>query len=171
MTFFEGGIRSPFFLRWPAQLPAGATFAAPVAHVDIFATAAAAAGAPLPADRAMDGVNLLPFLGGKKNEPPHAALFWRSGHYRTVLSDGWKLQVSERPPRQWLFHVAEDPTERVDLSAKNPDKQRQLNALLTAHDAEMVNPAWPSLIEGPIAIDHPLGVADSASDEYVYWDN
>jgi hypothetical protein len=35
----------------------------------------------------------------------------------------------------------------------------------------MVAPAWPSLIEGPIAIDHPLGVADSPDDEYVYWDN
>lgn len=171
MTFFEGGIRAPFFVRWPAKVPAGSTFPAPVAHVDVFATAAAAAGAPLPTDRAIDGVDLLPFLRGTTAGPPHESLFWRSGHYKTVLAGGWKLQVSERPPHNWLFHVAEDPTERVDVSAKNPDKLRELTALLAAHEAKMVGPAWPSLIEGPIAIDHPLGVPDSDSDEYVYWAN
>jgi uncharacterized protein (DUF1330 family) len=106
MTFFEGGIRSPFFMRWPGHLPNGTTFPAPTGHVDIFATAAAAAGAPLPQDRVIDGVNLLPFLRGEASGDPHQALFWRSGHYETVLSDGWKLQVSRRPPRNWLFHVA-----------------------------------------------------------------
>jgi len=60
MTFFEGGVHSPFFVKWPAQLAAGTTFAAPVAHIDIFATAAAAAGAPLPSDRKIDGVNTDP---------------------------------------------------------------------------------------------------------------
>jgi arylsulfatase A-like enzyme len=50
-TFFEGGIHAPFFMRWPARIPAGSTYAAPVAHIDIFATAAAAANAPLPTDR------------------------------------------------------------------------------------------------------------------------
>lgn len=171
MTFFEGGIRSPFFMRWPGHLPTGTTFPAPTGHVDIFATAAAAAGAPLPQDRVIDGVNLLPFLRGEASGDPHQALFWRSGHYETVLSDGWKLQVSQRPPRNWLFHVATDPTERSDVSAANPDKVRELSAILAAHDATMVAPAWPSLIEGPIAIDHPLGVPDKPDDEYVYWDN
>jgi uncharacterized sulfatase len=67
--------------------------------------------------------------------------------------------------------VAADPTERVDVSAAHPDKLRELTALLAAHEAEMVSPAWPSLIAGPIAIDHPLGVPDGVNDEYVYWDN
>jgi arylsulfatase A-like enzyme len=171
MTFFEGGIHTPFFVRWPAVLPAGGRFDAPVAHVDIFATAAAAAGAPLPGDRTYDGVDLLPFLRGQTAGAPHDAVFWRSGGYRTVLRDGWKLQVASRPERVWLFHLAEDPTERHDLAAERPETVRALRALLDAHDAEMVPPAWPSLIEGPIPIDHPLGVPDAATDEYVYWDN
>lgn len=37
-TFFEGGIKVPFLLRWPEQLPAGAVYRSPVGHVDIFAT-------------------------------------------------------------------------------------------------------------------------------------
>src|SRR6185312_10449924 len=47
-TFFEGGIHVPFFMRWNGQIPAGTKYNEPVAHVDIFATAAGVAGADLP---------------------------------------------------------------------------------------------------------------------------
>jgi len=171
MTFFEGGMHSPFFLKWPAVVPAGITYTSPVAQIDILPTAAAAAHAPLPSDRKIDGVNLIPYLRGEAAGPPHQSLFWRSGHYKTVLAGGWKLQVSERPEKDWLFHLAEDPTERVDVAAENPDKVRELKAVLAAYEAEMVKPAWPSLIEAAIDVDHPLGVPERSSDEYVYWEN
>jgi len=171
MTFFEGGVHSPFFVKWPAALPAHTTFTAPVGQIDIFATAAAAARAPLPADRPIDGVNLIPFLRGEASGPPHQSLFWRSGGYKTLLAGGWKLQVSERPKKDWLFNLDTDPTERVDLSSKNPDKLRELKDLLAAREAEMVKPAWPSLIEAAIGIDRPLGVPERPDDEYVYWEN
>jgi arylsulfatase A-like enzyme len=171
MTFFEGGVHTPFFARWPARLPRGTTFDAPVAHVDVFATAAAAAGAELPTDRPIDGVDLVPYARGERPGAPHEALFWRSGHYRMVRAGDWKLQVSERPPRTWLFDLANDPTERRDLSGDRPEKVAELRAKLEALDAEMVAPAWPALIEGPIEIDHPLGVPDSPDDEFVYWAN
>jgi len=171
MTFFEGGMHSPFFLKWPATVPAGTTFAAPVAQIDIFPTAAAAAHAPLPSDRKIDGVNLIPFVRREAAGLPHQSLFWRSGGYKTVLAGGWKLQVAERPKKEWLFHIDEDPTERVDLSAQNPDKVHELRGVLAAQEADMVKPAWPSLIEGPIDVDHPLGVPERPDDEYVYWEN
>jgi len=158
-------------VKWPAVLPAHTTFTAPVGQIDIFATAAAAARAPLPADRPIDGVNLIPFLRGEASGPPHQSLFWRSGGYKTLLAGGWKLQVSERPKKDWLFNLDTDPTERVDLSSKNPDKLRELKDLLAAREAEMVKPAWPSLIEAAIGIDRPLGVPERPDDEYVYWEN
>jgi arylsulfatase A-like enzyme len=171
MTFFEGGVHTPFFIKWPARLPAGAKFASPVAHIDIFPTAAAAAGAALPTDRTIDGVNLLPFLRGEASGPTHEALFWRSGHYKTILSAGWKLQVSERPPRRWLFDLNTDPTEKTDLAPSRGDKVEQLAKILESYDSQQVKPAWPSLIEGPIVIDAPLGVPNKPDDEYVYWAN
>src|SRR5262249_16982153 len=167
----EGGVHSPFFMKWPAAVPAGTTYTAPVAQIDIFPTAAAAAQAPLPADRSIDGANLLPFVRGEKVGPPHPSLFWRSGAYKTVLAAGWQLQVAGRPQKTWLCHLDQDPTERVELSAQHPDKVRELRAVLAAHEAEMVQPAWPSLIEAAIDIDHPLGVPESPADDYVYWEN
>ena len=171
MTFFEGGVRTPFFAKWPAELPRGARFHAPVAHVDIFATAAAAAGAPLPADRTLDGVDLVKLARGEGQGRPHDAIFWRSGHYRTVLADDWKLQVSERPPKTWLFDMNADPTERTNLAEARPDKLRELSEILARHEEQMVLPLWPALIEGPIAIDPPLGVPSDPDDEFVYWAN
>jgi arylsulfatase A-like enzyme len=171
MTFFEGGVHTPFFAKWPARLAPGRRYDAPVAHVDIFATAAGAAGAPLPSDRTIDGVDIVKLARGEAKGRPHGAVYWRSGHYRTILADDWKLQVSERPKKTWLFDLKADPTERHDLSAQRPAKLRELSDILAEHEAQMVKPAWPALIEGPIAIDHPLNVAPKDSDEYVYWAN
>lgn len=170
-TFFEGGVHTPFFMRWPARLPAGAQFQTPVTHVDIFATAAGAAGAPLPADRPIDGVDLTPFLVGAAESELERPLYWRSGRYRMLLKDGWKLQVAQEPAKTWLFDLNTDPTERTNLAEQRPDKVRELSAALAELDGQMAQPLWPSVLSGAIPIDHPLGVADKPTDEYVYWDN
>ncbi len=46
ITMFEGGLRVPMFMKWPAKIPAGASVDTPVAHIDVMPTLAAAAGAP-----------------------------------------------------------------------------------------------------------------------------
>jgi len=170
-TFFEGGIHVPLLLRWPGQLPAGAIYRRPVGHVDIFATAAGAAGAPLRKDRVMDGVDLTPFVKGRSVGDPHKAIYWRSGRYSTVLAGGWKLQVAEEPKRTWLFDLTADPTEQRDLSKTRPDKLREMQATLARLNGQMAKPAWPSLVSGAFYIDHPGGQKAKPSDEYVYWDN
>ncbi len=171
ITFFEGGIHVPYFVKWPARIPAGTEFTSPVHHFDMYATAAAAAGAPLPDDRRMDGVDLLPFVTGEASGAPHRALFWRSGASQTALVDGWKLNVSDPPGRSWLFDMNADPTEQHDLSAQRPDKLAELQVALAAYNAEQAPPAWPSQISVPINIDKDLTQPDAPDDEYIYWSN
>ena len=170
-TFFEGGIHTPFFMRWPARIHAGSTYAAPVSHFDIFATAAAAAGAPVTAAQHVDGVDVLPFVTGADHGVPHQTLFWRSGQYRVVLNEGWKLQDCGACGRVWLYDMAHDPTEQHDLSGQQPDRVHALTAMLDQHDREQAPPQWPSLLEGPISIDHPLGVPQQRGETYIWWDN
>jgi len=171
MTFFEGGVHTPFFARWPKGMPAGVKVATPAAHVDIFTTVATAAGATVPSDRVIDGVDLAALARGDAGASAREALFWRSGHYRAIRAGDWKLQLSDHPPKTWLFDLGSDPTEKTNVADTRPDKVRELTTLLARYDAQMVPPAWPALIEGPIAIDHPLGVPDSPDDEYVDWAN
>jgi arylsulfatase A-like enzyme len=170
-TFFEGGMHVPYFMRWPAHLPAGTKFTPPAAHVDIYATAAAAAGAPLPTDRKLDGVNLVPYLTGAKTGNPHENLFWRSGDDLVVLQDGWKLQRAKLPDKQWLFNLQLDPTEQHNLAASEPAKLQALDTLMDSIDSEQAKPIWPSVLSGAIAIDHPGNAPIRPGDEYVYWDN
>jgi uncharacterized sulfatase len=171
ITFFEGGIHVPFFVKWPRRLPAGATFDAPVHGFDIYATAAAAARVPLPSDRKMDGVDLVPYATGERRGVPHAQLFWRAGHYQVALINGWKLQVTERPGTTWLFNLAEDPTERNNLAEREPERVAVLRAALAAHNAEQAPPAWPSRGELPVNIDKTLLSPDAPDDEYIYTPN
>src|SRR5262249_54498807 len=94
---YEGGIRVPFAVQWKGVLPEGVTYDYPVISLDLFATAAAVAGAPLP-KRVYDGVNLLPYLTGENPDAPHHLLFWRQGggqqyavrdlRYKLVFQDG-----------------------------------------------------------------------------------
>ncbi len=171
MTFFEGGIHSPYFIRWPGKIAPNSHFDYPVGHIDIFPTAAAAAGIPLPADRAIDGVNLLPYLSGQARGRPHQTLFWRSGAYKVVLDGDWKLQSSEAQHKVWLFDLATDPTERHERSATEPERVRNMLALIKAQDGVSAKPLWPSLIRGPEFVDQPGGVSQKKGAEYIMWDN
>jgi len=170
-TFFEGGIRMPFFVKWPAKIPGGTVVDGPAAHIDVLPTAVAAAGGVLPADRVIDGVDLVPFATGARQGPTRETLFWRSGHYRTLRAGDWKLQVSERPQKVWLFNLKDDPTERTNLAASNPAQVATLTAQLEALERGMAEPRWPALIEVPVRIDVPLDAPVQPTDELVYWAN
>jgi arylsulfatase A-like enzyme len=170
-TFFEGGIRVPFFMKWPGRISAGSVFPNPVAHVDVFATAAQASGAILPADRIIDGVDLMPYAAGKKTGFPHSSFFFRSGNYRVLLSGGWKLKVDDTQKKIWLFDMVRDPAEQKNLAAAEPVRVAALQAELAAINGEQAKPLWPSLIEGRIDIDVPLGLPESGKGDYVYWAN
>ena len=170
-TFFEGGIHVPFFMRWPGVLPQGASVAAPVSHFDIFATAAAAAGQKLPADRVIDGIDLLPFVTGQAGGRPHDTLFWRTDSYRVVRTGDWKLQVTERPRQDWLYDLASDPGEKNNRAAAEPARVAAMKAQLAEWDKAQRKPMWPSLAEAPIPLDKTLKQPQAADDAFVYYAN
>ncbi len=170
-TFFEGGTKVPYLMRWPGHIPAGVRLNGAVSHFDIFATAGAAAGTTVPDDREMDGVDLLPYIRGDASGQPHTALFWRSGGYRAVLNGGWKLHKVAQTKATMLFNLDADLTERHDMAVAEPAKVAELEALLGGHDARSMAPAWPSLINAPIAVDRPLGTKPVDGETIIYWAN
>lgn len=140
---FEGGIRVPFVAQWKGVIPAGAVFDKPVMAFDIHATALAAAGIPVSQDRALDGVNLLPYLLGQNQGSPHEVLFWRAGPQHAVRMGNWKLVHVPAPGQQdLLFNLAKDMGEQHDLASQEPEKLRQLQAAYQAWDKQMMPPQW-----------------------------
>ena len=170
ITYFEGGIRVPLFVKWPARIAARQVIDTPVAHIDVMPTLLAAVEQPLPEDRAIDGENLLPLVTSDaeaEREWSRQTLFWSSGHNRIVRHGDWKLQIAARPEKQWLFNLAEDPTEQVNLAEARPDKVSELLALLNAHVAESRPALYEPEIEAAVAIDKHLALPFEEGDEWV----
>ena len=171
LTFFEGGLRVPYVAKWPGHIAAGTQYPQPISNIDIMPTVLAAAGVKMPTDRAVDGVNLLPFLAAKPEAQAGRTLFWRDGPYRALRHQQWKLISSDLPAKDWLFNLATDPTEKVNLAATEPQKLAELKAELAAHHANMPPARWASFIKMPISIDKTLDQPDAPGDEYTYWSN
>jgi arylsulfatase A-like enzyme len=171
MTFFEGGVHTPYFIKWPSKIPAGGVFHKPAGHIDVFSTAAAAAGVALPDDRIIDGINLLPYLSGEIVEEPHDALFWRSGGYSSALSKGWKIHVSNPPGKTWLFDMVADPTEQVNLADSEPQQLARMQQVLSDGLSSWGEPGWPQFLAAPIHVDKHLNEPVTADDEVIYWGN
>jgi len=125
---FEGGIRVPFLMQWKGVVPAGQTYREMVMGFDCHATALAAAGIPLPTDKPLDGVNLIPFVTGKQTGRPHDQLFWRAGQQHAARVGDWKLVTIPRLGGSMLFHLKDDLGETTDLAAKNPAKLKEIQA-------------------------------------------
>jgi arylsulfatase A-like enzyme len=125
--FHEGGIRIPFLLQWKARLPAGTVYRDMVSSLDIAATALAAASHDQAERSTLDGVDLVPFLSGDRQEPPHPTLYWRRGAAGAMRSGPWKL-VIRGPKLTELYHLGEDLGEAKNLAAHQPDKLRELEA-------------------------------------------
>lgn len=134
---YEGGLRTPWIVRWPGVTEAGAVSSEPIASIDLLPTIAAAVGTRPPADRAIDGIDLSPALQGGKL--PDRALVWHFPHYRhgpghdpySVIRQGdLKLIRFYDPAKTELYNLANDLGETNDLAGSMQTKTEQLEALL-----------------------------------------
>ena len=148
---FEGGIRVPFALRWPAAIDGGREFVPAVSALDLTATILAAAGAGPAKDRPLDGVDLVPFLNADR--PPERLLFWRqfdSGTYvvrRGGAADGSgheKYHVP-LPGRRILTDLTADIGETRNLAGERTATLKQLEDARRRWDAELIEPVFPGL--------------------------
>ncbi len=138
-TYFEGGIRIPYMMRWPGRIPGGKTYREPVVSRDIVPTFLNAAA--VPSQIQFDGTNLLPFLNGGSGAP-HDVLYWRGGKGRAVRKGKWKLlEFGDNYTK--LFDLQADIGEKKDVSAANPDVVRELKSAWTAWSNTMAKPGWP----------------------------
>lgn len=136
---FEGGIRVPFLMQWKGRISGGRTCDAPVISLDILPTILAAAGAP--ADPALDGADLLPYVAGARAEAPHDALYWRYGDQWAIRRGDWKVACDGRSAPA-LYNLKADIGETTDLALKAPERLKELMTLWQAWHAQLKPPAW-----------------------------
>jgi arylsulfatase A-like enzyme len=152
---WEGGIHVPFLVQWKGRIPAGKVYEHPVIQLDILPTSLAAAGVAIKPEWKLDGVDLLPHLLGQRNEPPHAALYWRFGQQIAIRKGDWKLVKAPEEGAglversggastegAHLYNLAQDLGEQTNLADREPAKVKELAADWEKWNAELVPPAW-----------------------------
>ncbi len=153
---YEGGIREPLIIRYPGVVKPGTVIRTPVTSVDFYPTMCDIAGAPA---GDVDGVSLVPVLrGGKLKARP---LFWHYPHYSnqggepgSAVRDGdWKLIEFHADGRRELYNLRNDPSETVNLVARESATAGRLASLLERWRKQSgaimpvknpnADPAWP----------------------------
>jgi len=138
----EAGIRVPGLVHWPGHTRPGRISAEPVAAFDLLPTVCEMARVPVPAGRTLDGVSFLPVLRGERlrRERP---LFWQYDRaigrpWTLALRQGdWKLLADAERRQFALFDLANDLGERRDLAAEQPERARELAAVLERLHADV----------------------------------
>ena len=156
-TTLEGGIHVPFIVSWPGTVNPG-RYESPVIQLDLNVTALNVAGVEVKPEWKLDGVNLLPFITGKKAEKPHQVLFWRMGEQMAIRSGDFKLvrydtnadtNTGAKQPVSTpkLYNLKDDIGESKDLSSSMPEKVKELQTLWDTWNTGLVKPLW-GLAEG-----------------------
>jgi arylsulfatase A len=129
---WEGGIRVCTLAWWPGRIPAGTATDAITSHLDLLPTFANLAGAAVPSDRKIDGVDLWPALIGDAR-PRSEFHYYRGPTLQAVRSERWKLHLQSGQ----LHDLETDPGEAVDLASAHPDHVTRLRALAAAMESDV----------------------------------
>jgi arylsulfatase A-like enzyme len=145
---FEGGIRVPFAISWPAKIPAGTVYHHPVISLDIFATVIEQAQNPVKTKNPLDGVNLVPFLSGEKTGSPHDVLFWRKFDAKDyAVRKGNEKLVIRKNSEKMLFNLEQDIPEQNNLISIQERQFNQLSEHLIKWESEMQKPKFKGLMQ------------------------
>jgi arylsulfatase A-like enzyme len=151
-TYYEGGIREPFFVNWPGVVEAGTTCDIPIINVDLYPTLCEITGAPLPSGQPIDGISLMPLLRGETADWGDRAIYWHFPAYLqsyqridgqrdplfrsrpcSIIRQGrWKLHEYFEDGELELYDLIADPGEKNNLVRTRPEKANQLHEQLMA---------------------------------------
>ncbi|MBS2211312.1 sulfatase-like hydrolase/transferase [Carboxylicivirga mesophila] len=127
---FEGGIRVPFAMCWPAVIPAGQTYDKAISSMDVMATIVAQNSIEISAERPLDGVDLVPYLTGESKEEPHDYLFWRKWEQNAMaIRHGMNKLVANNnqdSSAPELYNIENEINEQTNIKAENEELSNHL---------------------------------------------
>lgn len=137
-TLYEGGIRVPLLMKYPAAWPSGKKIAFPVSSLDLLPTFLAAAGQEIPTSAPANGINLTPHLTGTV---PDRALYWKWGPSSGAVRKGkWKYFKTWNEAS--LFDLDNDPMEKTNRAEAEPQVAAELKNLLQVWEKSLPPPLW-----------------------------
>jgi arylsulfatase A len=136
-TLWEGGIRVPALLRWPAQLPRGVVSSQVGITMDLTATILAVAGVSTPPTYRPEGIDLIPLLVSRRAR--ERTLYWRlpvpQRQQRAVRVGRWKYLRDGT--HEFIYDLERDPGEHKDLAYTHASRLPEFRRLLAAWEADV----------------------------------
>ena len=146
MTTFEGGMRVPCVMRWPAGIKAGQVSHQVAGTIDVLPTFASLAGVPLDTSKPIDGRDISVLLKDPAATSPHAEegyYYYRNNKVEAVRAGSWKL--SFRGKKNELYHLGKDIAEANNVANAHPEVVKRMQTLATKYHAQLMKeqrPAW-----------------------------
>ena len=119
----EGGIRSPFMIRWPAKIKPGTNVKEIAGAIDILPTLAQFAGIAPGNAKPLDGKDLSPLLLGTSRSWPDRMIFSHQNGNVSVRTQQYRLD-----PQGALFDLPADPGQRKNIATERPEVAAKLAA-------------------------------------------
>ena len=152
----RGGIRVPFFMRYPSKFGSNLEIDQMVAHIDLLPTLSQLCGAPLPHDRKIDGRSFIPALMGSTLPERNFFSYWtrkfpekynnvalQRGNYKLVGKKDFDSQIEDFE----LYNLKDDPFEKTNLVEQNKEKATSLKTEMDALISELSTS--PNLVNPP----------------------
>ncbi len=144
-TTYEGGMREPCVMRWPARIKPGQTCRQIAGTIDLLPTFAAIVGAKLPADRPIDGLDISALLDDPTAESPHETegyYYYKNSRLEAIRLGKWKLHLKNQPE---LYDLRADIGESKNMADAQPEVVARLRDVAARYDADLQankRPAW-----------------------------
>ncbi|MBN2291920.1 MAG: sulfatase [Pirellulales bacterium] len=138
-SLYEGGIRVPLLIRWPATAPAGTTCTEPVVTADFYPTILEIVSVADKRKNKTDGISIVPVLKEPQKTLDRDTLYWHYPHYyqtttpvSAIRMGDWKLLEYMEDGHVELYNLGKDLGEKNDLARSKPEKAKLLQSRL--HD-------------------------------------
>jgi arylsulfatase A-like enzyme len=144
-TTYEGGMREPTVMRWPARIKPGQTCSQVAGTIDLLPTFAAIVGAELDDDRPIDGLDISRLLDDPEAESPHdeaGYYYYKNGRPEAIRLGKWKLHLKKTPE---LYDLRADIGESNNVAEANADVVAKLRDTAAKYDADLKansRPLW-----------------------------
>ena len=140
---YEGGFRVPAIVRWPGEIAPNQVSDAITTSMDLFPTILNLAGEPLPNDRILDGMDMMPLLRGDKKQINDVVYYYLRNELYAIRKGSWKAHFitkpsysKEKPEKHnppLLFNIDADPSEKYEIGAEHPEKIEEIKRIYKEH--------------------------------------
>lgn len=184
---YEGGIRVPYFMRWPKGLPAGFKTDKIASHIDVLPTLLSLCNVDSPSDLGMDGVDLTPLIRGQEVAWLDRTLFIqthrgsrpRQYHNCTAITQRykwlgypgtggqWDFETSSTDPVMELYDLEDDPGEEKEIGGLMPDLVAQIKRDYDAWFDDVASDWQAGIIHIGNSAENPLTLCRYQDSEYI----